>query len=404
MSNKTGVKKLIKVTDKLRNWILINFIPPFDLGSNEGSAFVVYSCHKSVRANEKLVCPLMDPIVLRKSNGDHTYITIDELDNEEQLPSIHLTRKVNIIQFILSILLLRTSDISNFRFISLLYESPMLCMGKGRGNWHELKYYRTYLAIRNFFLANYFSLKFRGLAMRCDKVYVLVYYNAMMLGLVSAFRKLGKEACDVQHGYLGPDHAAYNNTVAFSMPSSFKPTCFLVWDTRFGEYIDLLLGLPWENTNNHHMPVDILKVNKHTNQFKIMYSLQWGTSIPNGVLTAIKQHVHVQWVFRKHPFDYAERKDLNEILNFSNCTIGEVTESLADALNNCDLHLTFNSGVVHEAAFLGIPTIFMEKDFVVRASHEVSIGLAEYVSDISLSDAIEKHLAKSAPDFCGNQH
>ena len=377
---------------RLRSWLLDRLVPAFELGAHGGSAFLIYSFQKSVLVENRVACPLMDPIVRMKSDGAYTYVAIGSLDVEEVIPSFHLPRKVNPLELALSLLFLQRVDIANYRFLNVLYDSPMLCLLKSGGRWHEWRWFRRCLALRNFLLAHYFSLKFRTLALRCERAYVLVYYNAIMLGVVSAFRKLGKEAWDVQHGYLGPDHAAYGNATAFAIPSTFRPSGFLVWDSRFGRYIESMLKMRWESTGNHHLQSDKPAEARRKDGFTVLYSLQWGTPIPEGVQVAAERHAGVRWVFRRHPFDDPQRNDLNELKAMPNCSISDSSESLGDALRKCDLHVTFNSGVVHEAAALGIPSVFLDKELAARVGEEMSLGLAMYAPGPSLADEVAARL------------
>lgn len=351
---------------------------------------MIYSFQKSVLVGDKLSCPLMDPIVLKRGGSSQVYITIGSLPLNEVIPSFQLKRKINPMELIFSLLFLRSIDFKNYHFLNLLYKSPMLCLLKSGGRWNEWRWFQRYLALRNFLLAHYFSLKFRKLAMKCESVYVLVYYNAIMLGVISAFRKLGKEAWDVQHGYLGPDHDAYSNAKAFEVASTFKPTGFLVWDNRFGTHIESALNMPWENTDNHHIAQGDRSLGKYRGLFTVLYTLQWGTSVPDGVQVAVRDWVDIQWVFRRHPFDNSSRSDLNWLKLMPNCSITDSSESLETVLLRCNLHVTFNSGATHEAATLGIQSIFLDKEFAIRVEYEIRQGRAIFASDQSLSGVVGK--------------
>lgn len=386
------VKGMVNFFHTARALLLDLLIPGFDLGLCKGKAFIVYSGHKSACLNGKHVSPLMDYLLTVKSKDVFKYITIGNVNGPESILSTQIQCKVNPIEFLVSPFFLQLIDIDNIRFLIELYNSPMLCMLNGGGRLHERRWFRAFLALRAFFLANYFSLKFRKLALECDEVYVLVYYNARMLGVISAFRKLGKEAWDVQHGYLGKDHAAYNNIYAFSIPSTYKPSGFVVWDTRFGKYIEATLGLPWESLENRHLTTFKYENLRNQPSFIILYSLQWGTLVPESVMQAVDYYRGVNWIFRMHPFDYSRRQDLEWIKTKPNCVISEANCLLVNLMGSCNLHITFNSGVVHEAAALGIESIFLDQKFSIRVEYEIGRGLAEYASDTSLIKAISKRL------------
>ncbi len=336
----------------------------------------------------------MDSIVLKKGGNNQVYITIGSLPQDEVISSFHLSRTINPLGFILSCLFLRGIDFKNYQFLNLLYEAPRLCWLKSGGRWHEWRWFRRYMAFRNFLIAHYFSLKFRELAIRCEGVYVLVYYNAIMLGVISAFRKLGKEAWDVQHGYLGPDHDAYNNVRAFAIDSTLKPTGFLVWDNRFGAHIESALKMPWEKSEYIIKKSDLSR-SKYSGHFTVLYTLQWGVLIPDVVQVAVKNSLDIQWVFRKHPFDSSSHNDLNWLQQMPNCSISDSSESLASALSRCNLHITFNSGATHEAAALGIQSIFLDKEYAIRFDYEIRQGMAIFASDQSLI-GIVRHAFEAA--------
>jgi hypothetical protein len=170
---------------------------------------------------------------------------------------------------------------------------------------------------------------------------------------------------------------------------------------RFGKHIETTLGLPWESLENRHLMTSRFYQERAQTSFTVLYSLQWGTVIPDCVICAVDSIRGLNWIFKMHPFDHSQREDLEWIKTKPNCKIGEAHCLLSDLIHDCQLHITFNSGVVHEAAALGIPSIFLDQEFSIRVQYEIDSGLAEYASATSLIKAISKRLEIKALDSHG---
>jgi hypothetical protein len=228
----------------------------------------------------------------------------------------------------------------------------------------------------------------------------MVYYNAIMLGIVSAFRHLGKEVWDVQHGLIGPTHGAYNNSKAYSLDSNFRPTGFLVWNTNFGSYIEETLGVHWKSTDYLHLKGFQQSSNSYRDRKTILYSLQWGTPIPDDVKYVVRHLEGVDWIFRKHPHEAADCDDLEWLSDFPNANLVDASEPLAAALSRSMLHVTFNSSVVFEAAVLNIPSIILANsinspnaDSYAIFSDPIGEGIACIVDEGALMSAIMYYLS-----------
>jgi hypothetical protein len=380
-------------TRRFRAWLLDRLIPPVQLEAADGPAFFAYAYHKIATINGLRVCPLIDPLIPLRAPRGHTNVVIGSVSGPEAVPSIQLPHRLNWLQFALSFLFLEKDDLANYRFVTRLYDSPELCRLNRSGRPHEFRWFRRLLALRCFLVARYFALKFRAIAATCDSAYVVVYYAAIMLGVVGAFRRLGKPVWDVQHGYLGPDHGAYNNRIAYSIPSSFRPSGFLVWERHFGQYVEATLGANWQSTDYAHLRSLESPSGSQRMEQIVLYSLQWATPVPAQVVAAVRHFQHVRWLFRMHPFDNSARADLDWIKDLPNATVVSASQPLSSALSACDLHLTYNSGVAHEAAALGIPTFFLDPQFAVRMTQETLTGSARLVREAELIAALDEFLA-----------
>lgn len=379
------------------SWLLDRLVPPLGIQTNPGPAYFAYASHKSGMVDGRHVCPLVDPLVEHLPSREYTYVTLGQLEGAEEIASVHIPRKIKWGEFLFSQLFFFERDLADLRFLMRLYDAKELCLLMRPGRFHEYRLFRRIFALRNFLLARYFALKFRRVAVASDSAHVVVYYNAMMLGIVCAFRRLGKPVWDIQHGYIGPQHDAYNNTEAYVLDSNYKPTGFLVWERHFGEYLEAALGLPWQSTDYHHLRTHEFSGSEGYDGFTILYSLQWGTPVPDEVQVAVEHFAGaVNWVFRMHPAEPADRPDLEWVLGMKSAAIADTSQPLPVALRSCDLHVTYNSGVAHEAAMLGIPTLFLDPGFSRRAVKEISSGLAFFVDDDKLISAIDLFMGSGA--------
>lgn len=361
-------------------------IPAFPIKSDSGKAFFAYAHQKNAVVNEKLVCPLVDPLIESLDNDHYTNVVFGKVEKPELIVSQHMPHQLNIQEFLLSLFFLPKTSISDLKFLWSL-QRPM----------PRLAFHWTFFAIRTLLIANYIALKMRRVAQKADCAYVVVYYNATMLGVVSAFRRLGKEAWDVQHGLIGPTHTAYNNPQAFAIKSSLQPTGFLVWDKAFGKYLANTLSAKWRSTDYLHLKAFQQKGDREAGSQTILYSLQWGTPVPIEVRNAIAQLPDIHWIFRKHPFEKTPRTDLKWINDFDNAEIKDSSLPLADALLRSHLHITYNSSVVFEAAALKIPSVLITATGtqafppqahdafkeVIRDGHAVIVSAEKLVAMIS---------------------
>lgn len=398
---------MTKLRDRFLGFLRDRLVPPLRIDEAGGPAFFAYASHKSAVVNGRYVCPLIETLIKRKVSDKYTYIVIGAVGGPEEVKSTQLPHRLNVAEFVFSLFFLEPKDFSDFRFLKSLFDSPILCLFQNPSRIRRTWVFRRGFALRSFLLANYFALKFRKVASECDSAYVLVYYNAIMLGVVRAFRRAGKRVWDVQHGYNGINHPAYNNANAFSIASSVRPSGFLVWDRKFGEQIESALGAPWESTDYMHLKGFGSERYPKQRQQTILYSLQTRTPVPLEVEKAVRYFRNVEWIFRMHPADRSPRHDLDCIRAMANATVTDTSEPLAALLGRCDLHVTFHSGALHEAAVLGVRTLILDDEFLGRAECEVNAGLARFVPEGTLIAVIKEEIpgtdksAASAAEFAG---
>lgn len=366
---------------RLRSWLLERLVPPIRIANAGGIAYFAYYTHKKTVIEGRAACPLLDPLIRQRRAHRYTHILLGRVSRPEAVPSIQVPRSLNWLEFACSLLFFERHDVTDYRFITRLI-TPQLCTPKRHRRLH---------ALRSFLLARYFALKFRNIASACDCAYVICYYDAIMLGVVRAFRRLDKPVWDVQHGHLGATHDAYNNSSAYALRSNFQPTGFVVWDKSFGEYLETRLGARWESTEYLHLRALPQPAVRHTKP-TILYSLQWDALPSQEVLAAVRRFSNMQWIFRLHPYQPTAPPELNVLRSLPNASLVDSSEPLAAALLRCDLHLTYNSSVVHEAAALGKPSLFLDPQLVQRFAPEIDKGLADFVGAGELTDALDKFL------------
>jgi hypothetical protein len=347
-----------------------------------GPAFLVHAHLKRTRVGEQLVCPLVEPYMQSLALERRTYIVFGKVDGPEAVPGRVIRLELKPLEFLATLFMPRRTDWADLRFLWRI-ATPALSFPSGIPKlW----------AVRTFLLARYFRFKFRALAAACTEVNVVCYYNASMLGASAAFKALGKKAFDVQHGYLGSNHDAYNNPAAFALNTHFKPDGFVVWSAQFGEYLGRTLGTPWRSTEYAHLVAGATRPQRTPERPTILYSLQWGTPVPAEVASAVQLFASVDWVFRLHPMDRAERRDLDWIRALPNATIVASGAPLSEAIRASNLHITLNSSVVHEAAALGVPSLFLDPAVTSRFEHEAEQGLATFVPAGALESIVRDTL------------
>jgi hypothetical protein len=350
---------------------------------NSRYAYVVYSSYKKAIRDNKCFCPIVDPLI--NQDEMNAVFTIGKPICEEEIPSIYVPHKICWLEFIKSVFLWSKHDINDFLFLNRLYIKGMVRLGYPRIIW----------VIRTFLTAHYFSFVFRKVAIECAEVYVTCYYSGVMLGVVSAFRRLGKPVWDVQHGYIGASHPSYNNGWAWSIESTFKPTGFVVWDKKFGVFLKETLGdITYKSTDFMHIRKRSELVEKTRDPRPvILYTMDWANEIPEEIKVAATATKHVRWLFRKHPIEHEKyyiKDDLTFLKPLEHVQISDATIPLSDQLAICSLHITFGSSVVHEASILGVKSIFFHKESESRFYEECQDGLAEYLPLSAIQAEINK--------------
>ena len=242
-------------------------------------------------------------------------------------------------------------------------------------------------------------------------VFITCYYSLPSLAIVWACRRLKIPIVDIQHGMQ--HHAAYQDwTVKTLGDRSFCPTHFWVWGESDKEKLDkwitttsntksLIGGYPWASfvrshnqTNRYVEKLQQLKANRKIGLISLP---TYKAEIPDYLIDAIKQSSNqVLWLIRTHP----RMPEMQEICiqKFQLASINEETLTLASEtplislLDNCDLHLTWESTVIHEAHLSGVPSIAIEPDAATIYPEALSLGSLVIANHTTLLKQINQQL------------
>ena len=374
---------------KICKRLLDVLVPSFPIKTSTGPAFFAYDFQKTTRIDGKYVCMHIDHLIEELSDLEYTNITFGQVAGVESIQSWQIPKKIRVSEFICSVFFLKWGLLKDLKFLFRLQK-----------HMPRLPYHWVIFSCRTLLVANYFSLKFRDVANAARSAYVMVYYNAAMLGVVSAFRQQGKDVWDVQHGLLGPTHNAYNNQKAYLVNSNLKPNGFVVWSSDFGRYIESTLGTRYHSTNYRHLHYLREKIPECSfSEKRILYSLQWSFTVPNVIKEAVMRFKDIHWVFRLHPNESEERLDLQWINSIENAVLVGVEEPLVSTLLKSSLHITYLSSVVFEAAAVGVPSMIVGNEVDGKQinvyemfSEPISAGMASVVNQCDFQEVFSSHV------------
>lgn len=350
----------------LKDWILDLVIPATDTcinGETYNLVFATYGENKKTAYKNGLIYPIIDTIILDEKKP-FLNLTFGEKCTNEFVPSVYVKEKLSAIEFFFSLFFFDKNYIKDLFFIYKLYHSVLafsdLCNGRMK------KKTKSYYFLVVFFVSRYLSIKYRKvIAQNVEKVYLTQYYNIRMLGLVRACNLRGVKVLDIQHGYIGMDHPAYNDIL--SLKSFFKPSGFCVFDEEAVAYIhNFDKKVDFEITNWKHLAISKKESIKNNNRKRVLYSLQWGTPIPPFLIEIVREYKNTDWVFRMHPLEINEREDMNELRKMNHVKLEEPGVNLVDSLFSSDVHMTWNSSLCFEAEQLGVPSLFLSDHDKVR--------------------------------------
>jgi hypothetical protein len=270
--------------------------------------------------------------------------------------------------------------------------------------------------------------------------------------LCRACREIDIPVYDLQHGVISDDHPWYGEEYRIETPTEMLPTGFLCWDDHTVATLSkwalpkgirvVKLGNPWFLRFIKNDPdVQLVKeailtsgIQPHSKP-TILISLQWGLKdhfqdVPNGIMVKALELVILDafntynWMLRLHPVQLRDKNEMELARSYLISTFGaEITNiwindsflPLPLTLRKADLHITYASTIVIEAAWGGIRsgilnTRIMDTDvFGSYYVYERSLGIAEVLPHDPeiikqwIEDTLAKGRAEPTMDTTGKE-
>jgi hypothetical protein len=272
--------------------------------------------------------------------------------------------------------------------------------------------------------ARYFRGRLRALQPRL--AFVVSYYSIEGYALIKACKDLAIPTVDLQHGVQGRLHPAYGRFTAvpaggyellpdyFWTWSALEARVIEEWSVARGIHKVVVGGNPWLET---WLAADIDPVLKYDQQVRrlqeatgarrhVLVTLQTGLSFENLLdpLAALARRAGAQWHWwiRLHPgmhgfgADVAQRLSARGMSNFDVDAASNLP--LYALLRNVNLHVTYSSSVVLEAAAFGVPSFVCSETGNDLFAHEIEAGQARYLR-LEAQSAVEEleSFASAAP-------
>ena len=274
----------------------------------------------------------------------------------------HIEKKINI-QNIFSGFLNFGFPLKFYKFFSECFSDPHMLLIQVKKPYFRKKFIHflyMYIVFLNFFCF------FRKKSKNFDQLFTVCYYNSSTLPAVYAFNKQKKNIYEIQHGYIGEDHAAYSKKT-LSQFQKIIPTHILFRDQiQFKEFT--FSHLTKQMLNETFM----LKTHRHPKKklFKkvVGITLQTGWNLPEKIINEISTDKKFNWNFRFHPMDkmFKERCDYKVLKNCKNVKFSNSNESIYKWFNKIDVHLTGTSSSIEDAFNVGLKTYTFDYRSVIR--------------------------------------
>jgi hypothetical protein len=207
-------------------------------------------------------------------------------------------------------------------------------------------------------------------------VFTLCYYADSVFAANLAASKLNLPKIEFQHGPINHLHLAYGSfdNASACHDSQFFPNIFLTWDANSKKVLDESLsgkqvinfGHPWfdycEQQSNQS-----IEGKKKIITYALQPSQEMGVPLPMYLVKWINQSKdEYDWWFRLHPRQLSEydeiRKSLEILLVDVKWEIDfPTTAPLPEILSQSSYVVTYCSGVISEAAFVGVPSIALSE-------------------------------------------
>lgn len=251
--------------------------------------------------------------------------------------------------------------------------------------------------------------------------FVVSYYNPICMGFILACKDLGIKTGDIQHGVQGEHHVSYGSWS--NVPKTgygLLPEIFLVWSEHEKKSIEqwskkieknhrpvisgnLFLEM-WKDDKNKLIKAYRIILNKTKKKYNlhILLTLQplYDTvTFIQEITSIIKEDKNIQWWIRFHySTEEEERRKVEALLREQNIDNIEIDHAnilpLPPIMQAINLHITYNSSCILEAATFDVPSIGLNKDVTNMYPHEMQRGILVYSSIANLYDTIQEMLHK----------
>lgn len=242
--------------------------------------------------------------------------------------------------------------------------------------------------------------------------------------LCRAAHENGSVVLDIQHGYIGPNNPGYGASFQAGKDRLEMADCILCWDEASAESLQewtsrfnvelRVIGNPWIHkfmmAREDDPVLRFLRALDRTAKrsdvrARVLVSLQWGLSdevaTPNQELfdnefmpIALAKAIHMSqdqfcWVLRPHPAQRLDAETFERLSGWAANFLGSAVrlsgmEPLPLILSEVDLHVTYNSSVVIEAALFGVRSAVLDPQvnggiWDGYFAHQIAAGMADLV-------------------------
>jgi hypothetical protein len=255
---------------------------------------------------------------------------------------------------------------------------------------------------------------FRGVLERGGSTLGVVvnYYSPTGMAFVLACRECGLPVVDIQHGVSGDLHFAYGRWARVPARGfNLLPTHFWCWDEADAAAIEawalaaghraLVGGNPWLAywANNSSSVVRAYEEliaairNRAPKAIHALLTLQFPSQSEQTrdlLLTVQRAGPEIFWWIRLHPSLLAERSRIAMMIGGAeHVEVNAATAiPLPALLHHVDVHITYSSSTVLEAATMGVPSVITSTYGAEQYPRQILDGTAVQVHPHSLQEAV----------------
>ncbi len=236
---------------------------------------------------------------------------------------------------------------------------------------------------------------------RTGGVWMLCYYTRPGMALCAAARSVGIPCIDVQHGAQSSRHYAYCGFEGHAIqPYNTLPTAFWTWGAREAEWLKSwvgegtsvqVVGYPTAKLPLAPVPAELPR------ERCALFTVDQRTE-PAQVDAILAANPRWTWLIRLHPSMRTEAAEWQRRLGPGVWVEWPTKAALPTVLRNVDCHVTHYSGVVAEAALLGVFSIMTHPRSLEFYPELVRDGLAIFNENPHLDELMAQRKEESLLD------